>query len=310
MGDVSIDIPGTAYTGDEPFLFVSYAHADAREVYPEISRISLLGCRVWFDEGIDPGNEWPEEIANALTRSAMFIVFITPKAVNSKNVRNEINFALKLEKTVIAIHLEETELPAGLDLQMSSTQAVLKWRMGEQGYVRKLKKTLPDVVRTPEQDMAELIAQSIYKSTPVRELSADGQRPNWHTLPAEMREPFRARSRHLISMLTVSGYDIVSAGEAAEPVPLPEDDIDLLSRMEHDRWSRERLSDDWTYAPRRDNTKKQHPCLIHWRHMDEALKEYDRHLVGDLPETLFGAGYLVVSIYNKGWRRSRARNAN
>jgi hypothetical protein len=96
MSDVSIDIPCTAYTADKPFLFVSYAHADAAEVYPEISRISLLGCRVWFDEGIDPGNEWPEEIAKALTRSAMFIVFITPNAVNSKNVWNEINFALKL----------------------------------------------------------------------------------------------------------------------------------------------------------------------------------------------------------------------
>jgi len=297
MSDVSIDIPCTAYTGDDPFVFVSYAHADASAVYPEISRISLLGCRVWFDEGIDPGNEWTEEIAKALSRSAMFIVFLSPNAVKSKNVRNEINLADKLTKTVIAIHLEETELPAGLDLVLSSTQAVLKWRMGEQRYIQKLKKTLPDVVLAP--DMTELIAQSLYKSTPAQELSPDGQRPNWHTLPSNLRDPFRTRSRHLIAMITLSGYDIVAAGESSAPVPIPEDDIDLLSRMEHDRWSRERLSEEWTYAPKRDFSKKQHPCLLQWREMDDVFREHDRVLVRELPSTLFAAGYLVISMYNK-----------
>ena len=43
------------HSGQAFILFVSYAHADAAEVYTEISRISLLGCRVSFDEGIEPG---------------------------------------------------------------------------------------------------------------------------------------------------------------------------------------------------------------------------------------------------------------
>lgn len=142
MSGVNLPLPCEAYTGDEPFAFVSYAHSDAEHVYPEILRLYSMGYRIWFDEGIDPGNEWPEEIANAIAKAAQFIVFITANAVDSRNVRNEINFALSLKKPFLAIHLSKTELPPGMALQTGSVQAVLKWRMDEAGYCRRLERVL------------------------------------------------------------------------------------------------------------------------------------------------------------------------
>ena len=69
--------PFEAYTGDKPYLFISYAHKDAKIVYPLITAWHTAGYRVWYDEGIDPGNEWPEEIAKALSLCSYFIVFIS-----------------------------------------------------------------------------------------------------------------------------------------------------------------------------------------------------------------------------------------
>lgn len=136
-------IPFEAYSGTKPFLFVSYAHKDSALVFSQLRSLHELGYNIWYDEGIDPGNEWPEEIANALQSASYFLVFISHYAVQSKNVRNEINFAVKRNKPFVAVHLEETTLPAGLDLQIGVLQAIMKYRMSDDSYLRKLQKTLP-----------------------------------------------------------------------------------------------------------------------------------------------------------------------
>ena len=88
--------------------------------------------RVWFDEGIDAGREWPEEIAAALAGAAAVIVMVTPHAAASRNVRNEVNLAVARGITVLAVHLAQTTLPPGLELQLGSIQAVLAWQMESQ----------------------------------------------------------------------------------------------------------------------------------------------------------------------------------
>jgi hypothetical protein len=139
--------PFEAYNGNEPYLFVSYSHKDSSLVYPELARLHWLGFRIWYDEGIDPGNEWPEDVATALDRCSFFLVFITPRAVESQNVRNEINFALNYRKPFLAIHAVETDLPKGLELRMGDRQAVLKYRMNAARYDRQMEKALPAVLR-------------------------------------------------------------------------------------------------------------------------------------------------------------------
>ena len=134
--------PFDAYHGPDPFIFVSYSHKDGEEVFSEIGRLHRLGYRIWYDEGIDPGNEWTEEIARALEGAASFMVFISDHAVRSSNVRNEINFALNYRKPFLAIHLAEIKLPRGLELRMADIQAIYKWQSSEEQYHRKLERAL------------------------------------------------------------------------------------------------------------------------------------------------------------------------
>ncbi|HOR84945.1 MAG TPA: TIR domain-containing protein [Bacillota bacterium] len=130
-------IPFPAYKGKEPYMFISYAHVDSPAVYPIISEFNDMGYNVWYDEGIEPGIEWPEEIANALDRCSLFVVFITPAAAGSLNVRNEINFALSKKLPFIAIYTKNTALTPGLQLQMGSKQAILKYNMDDESFRRK-----------------------------------------------------------------------------------------------------------------------------------------------------------------------------
>ena len=114
-----------AYEGKEPYIFVSYAHKDSPAVFHIVEQLSARGYRIWYDEGIEPGSEWPEYIANHLLGAEMVLSILSPNAVNSVNCRREINFALSKNKPVLTIHMEEMELPVGLELQLSSQQSVL-----------------------------------------------------------------------------------------------------------------------------------------------------------------------------------------
>lgn len=135
-------VPFEAYCGTDPYIFISYSHRDHLEVFEDINYLHRSGYRIWFDEGIDPGNEWTEMVEKYLLKCAFFIVFISDGAVESDNVRDEINLAIRRKKPFIAIHLHETELKRGLDLIMGTKQAIMKYRSTEAMYHNKLEKVL------------------------------------------------------------------------------------------------------------------------------------------------------------------------
>ena len=127
-------LPYPAYRGEEPYVFVSYAHRDSDRVFAEIKRFNEAGFHVWYDEGIAPGNEWSDEIAEALSKCAVFVVMLTPTSAPRENVLNEISYALEEGKPFLAIYLEETELPPGLKLRISRRQAILRYNMTDEEY--------------------------------------------------------------------------------------------------------------------------------------------------------------------------------
>jgi len=137
-----LNIPFNAYKGKEPYIFISYSHKDTSLVFDIITEFHNLGYNIWYDEGIDPGNEWPEEVSVALKGCSLFIVFISENSVSSRNVRNEINLALNKNLPFLAIHLEDAELIGGLDLQMGSIQAIMKYRIEDNEFYHKANQSI------------------------------------------------------------------------------------------------------------------------------------------------------------------------
>lgn len=111
-----------AYEGQESYIFVSYAHRDSATVLPILEELYRRGFRLWYDGGIRTGSEWPISIESRLKGCTVFLTFLTDRAVDSRNCRKEINYALSLGKNIIAVHLEDTELRHGMALQLSDTQ--------------------------------------------------------------------------------------------------------------------------------------------------------------------------------------------
>ena len=43
--------PFPAYKGQDPYIFVSYAHIDAKRVFPELVRFYNQGYNIWLKKG-------------------------------------------------------------------------------------------------------------------------------------------------------------------------------------------------------------------------------------------------------------------
>ena len=114
------------YEGAEPYLFISYCHADAEEVYPLIEELAAGKYRVWYDDGIHPGDDWPEVIANHLSNSAAVIAILSRNASASHNCRKEMTFALQQKKKVIPVMLSPVILSLGQKMQLSECQILTK----------------------------------------------------------------------------------------------------------------------------------------------------------------------------------------
>lgn len=131
-----------AYEGPEPFIFISYCHQDSDRVLPYIEMMSREGYRIWYDEGITPGEEWTENIAKHLEGSSVFIAFITEASLNSHNCRREINFAIQRNKNFISLFLDDVRLSAGMEMLLSSVQGIYRSKyIIAEDFMRKLYST-------------------------------------------------------------------------------------------------------------------------------------------------------------------------
>lgn len=115
------------YEGKEPYLFVSYCHADQEKLYPLFEQMASEGCRLWYDEGNRPGEDWVENIEDHLEQSNACLAFISSSSSLSHNCKREIIFALKCRKKVIPVLIEDAELPKGLRLQLADMHYLKRW---------------------------------------------------------------------------------------------------------------------------------------------------------------------------------------
>lgn len=116
------------YTGNENYIFISYAHKDSALVLPLIRELQQRGFRIWYDEGILPGANWPEYIATHLSSAACVLAFVSNASATSTYCNMEITMAISKNKAMLPVYLEEFEIPASLQLQLGLFQSLFYYK--------------------------------------------------------------------------------------------------------------------------------------------------------------------------------------
>ena len=136
-----------------PYAFISYSHADIDIVGMYIDSFAST-CRFWYDEGIKSGDEWISEIGNKIFNCEVFIVFLSNNAIQSHYIKDEISYAYKYAKKMIAIFLEPVVLDRGIDLMINRFQHITyKEENSTAENIRKILSCLPDSIRLTTPDV-------------------------------------------------------------------------------------------------------------------------------------------------------------
>lgn len=113
------------YNGNEPYVFVSYCHADSEQVLPIIQGLQNRGFRVWYDEGIEVGMAWAKYVGERLEQSHCVLAYVTNRFDDSHNCWQELDFAMEEKKRIIAIKADGgRKLSAGMRMRLGSLQAM------------------------------------------------------------------------------------------------------------------------------------------------------------------------------------------
>ena len=95
-----------------PLAFFSYSREDSDFALKLASDLKTAGANVWIDRlDIKPGQWWDKSVEEALNQCPRMLVILSPASVNSKNVLDEVSFALEEQKTVLPVLYRECHIP-------------------------------------------------------------------------------------------------------------------------------------------------------------------------------------------------------
>ncbi len=91
-----------------------------------------------------------------------------------------------------------------------------------------------------------------------------------------------------------------------EYIPHPEDvtDIELtadlmalaevMAKNVHEEWAATRIEQGWRYGDKRNDSLKEHPCLIPYEELDESERVYDRNSAISTLKLITKLGYDIT----------------
>lgn len=153
---------------EEKSVFISYSQKDKDHVIPIASYLARLGLRVWMDtKELSAGQNLVEEISYAINNSDIYIIIISPSALDSNWVTHELNTALTLEinqgkPKVLPIIVEKTNIPISIKsrlyIDMSDTLD-----SGKTSLLKAIKKSIPNFSekKIQKKEKTELILESV-----------------------------------------------------------------------------------------------------------------------------------------------------
>jgi hypothetical protein len=103
-----------------------YSHTNADAVYADMEHLAEQGINIWYDEGIPAGRVWRAEIANAIGNASQFIFFISQESLRSSHCLSEVEYALDHGKQIIPVYLDDSLLPAELELVLNRVHALFR----------------------------------------------------------------------------------------------------------------------------------------------------------------------------------------
>ncbi len=127
--------------------------------------------------------------------------------------------------------------------------------------------------------------------------AAPGRRESlrpWEELPEILKESNRAQARQVGEKLAVIGCLTVPVFDPALTFAFAEEEVQLLARLEHERWIAERMAQASRPGPGTDG--RSHPDLVSWEQLPDEARAKDVAAVRSIPAILASVGFQVLRL--------------
>ncbi|MDO7836550.1 RyR domain-containing protein [Sphingobium sp. HBC34] len=144
------------------------------------------------------------------------------------------------------------------------------------------------------QDRHDALARSIHdfylegRFTEGERIGARASMQEWEDLPESFRDDNRLVADCYSLKLRDIGARLVDGDGPG--LLLDADELEQLSRAEHDRWMAAKLVQGWTHGPVRDDARRLHPDIVPYDDLSEAIKDLDREQVRIMARLLSASG--------------------
>jgi hypothetical protein len=119
---------------------------------------------------------------------------------------------------------------------------------------------------------------------------------DWEQLDDDVIDSNRQAADHISVKLRAVGCRAVERkrGDPIGSFTFKPDEIELLAKMEHQRWMAERYLAGWSYGAKKDDVTLISPYLAPWEQIPDNIRNYDRIPVRILPDVVRQGGWEIV----------------
>ena len=286
-------------------VFISHSRKDLDFVRNLQVFLSNQGYSIWTDELSGVNTDIYQPVTqSAIQTSDFFIFIISPDNVLPDSMgRKELEYAINLKIPVIPIKLEKN-IQFSFPIAQCNTIDATDHRQMEKMLLTTLHemssgKELTEPAKSGTTgELFEPIARILYEEY-LKEMKTQGHKINdtkeWDLLGEDSKTPYREQALVFINDLKKCGYIIREDGtQSVTPITFSPEEIEILSRLEHNHWVEDKIKNGWTYGQYRDNSRKIHNCIVKWEELSENERQKDRTIVSRMPILLAIHGYKIV----------------
>ena len=149
-----------------------------------------------------------------------------------------------------------------------------------------------------QKDLTDQLARAIHQAY-VKNCEASGEsrlvNPSmqpWEDLPDQLKQANLAQAADIGTKLEAIDCAVVPESATTPDFAFSAAEIELLAKLEHQRWVGERKGQGYVYGPVREGN--QHPDLVDWEYLSDSAQNKDRDAIRELPMILWRAGFQIL----------------
>ena len=215
-------------------IFLSHSEQDSKVVGLLVQKLEAVGYTVWRTKGAEGGDlSYEEQVIEGIAGPGLFLLVLSPVAVESTRVRSELDLAVAKGKRIITAALCRTTVPQDVDYALASVQHVdlsEDFELGLMRLIDTIRSAEPKKTVVPETTRAALTAWLVpWRKGDLDKLKDRGTLLLWRGVDYPMIEPevvdwetarsaFYPVERVLVPLIGIEQFVRVRHASASSPL--------------------------------------------------------------------------------------------